>query len=86
MREIVEVIPIEDYHLKITFDDDVTEVVDMKPLMKRQAFQPLWDEDFFARVEVDRKFKGILWPRELDVCIDWIEAEIERRRSRVKFA
>jgi len=86
MREIVQVIPIEDYCVKITFDDGVTAFVDMKPLMKRKIFEPLWDEDFFAQVEIDHRFKGIMWPGEREVCIDWIEHEIGQQRPRVRFA
>ena len=45
MREIVDVVPMEEYFLRITFDDSATEIVDMKPLMKRGVFKPLWNKD-----------------------------------------
>lgn len=86
MREIVEVIPLENHFLEIKFDDGVTAVIDMKPLMEREVFQALWNEDFFAEVEIDHRFKGILWPGEREVCIDWIEAEIGRQKSRTRYA
>jgi len=77
MREITEVIPTEDYRLKIAFDDGERAIVDVKPLMKRKVFQPLKDKSFFRQVEIDHKFGGVQWPNGPDVCIDWIEAEIE---------
>jgi nucleoid DNA-binding protein len=75
MREIIEVIPRENYRLEIAFDDGERAIVDVKPLMKRRVFQPLKDKSFFRQVEIDHKFGGVQWPNGADVCIDWIEAE-----------
>jgi len=86
MREITEVVPTEDYRLKIVFDDGETAIVDVKPLMKREIFQPLMDKNFFRQVEIDRKFGGVQWPNGTDVCIDWIEAEIARQNPRIQYA
>ena len=82
MREIVEVIPTEDYRLEIAFDDGERTIVDVKPLMKRKVFQPLKDKTFFRQVEIDNKFGGVQWPNGPDVCIDWIEAESKTRTTR----
>ena len=81
MREITEVIPTEDYRLKILFDDGERAIVDVKPLMKRKVFQPLKDKSFFRQVEIDRKFGGVQWPNGADVCIDWIEAALKTRKT-----
>lgn len=86
MREIVQVIPRDDYRLELTFDDGEIAVIDVKPLMKRSVFQPLEDESFFRQVAIDHKFGGVQWPNGADVCIDWIEAEIARQKSRVRYA
>jgi hypothetical protein len=86
MREIVEVIPRDDYRLEIGFDDGERAVVDLKLLMKREVFRPLTDKSFFRQVEIDHKFGGIRWPNGADVCIDWIEAEIARQRPKALYA
>jgi hypothetical protein len=87
MRDIVRVTPLKDYRLEIKFDNGATAVVDIKPLLDREIFRPLQDESFFAQVEIDRKFGGVLWPNGADICIDWIKAEIERQKPRkMKFA
>lgn len=86
MREILEVIPREDYRLEIVFEDGERATVDVKPLMKRKVFQPLKDKSFFRQVEIDRKFGGIQWPNGADVCIDWIESEIARQKPEVQYA
>lgn len=86
MREILEVIPQEDYRLEIVFDDGERAIVDVKPLMKRQVFKPLMDKAFFRQVKIDRKFGGVQWPNGADVCADWIESEIARRKPRARYA
>jgi hypothetical protein len=87
MREIIKVIPIEDYRIEITFDDGQEAIVDIKPLMKRQVFHALQDEAYFRLVKVDHKFGGLEWPNGADICIDWIEAQIEaQQKSRALYA
>jgi len=82
MREIIEVIPRENYRLEIAFGDGERAIVDVKPLMKRKVFQPLKDKSLFRQVEIDHKFGGVQWPNGPDVCIDWIEAESKRLAPR----
>jgi len=86
MREIVEVIPRDDYRLEIGFDDRERAIVDVKPLMNRKVFRPLTDKSFFRQVEIDHKFGGIRWPNGADVCIDRIEAEIARQKPEALYA
>lgn len=85
MGKIVKALPREDYRLEIWFDDDHSVVVDIKPLMKRKIFQPLWDVSVFSQVELD-EFGGLEWPNGADICIDWIEAEIGRQKPQEKSA
>ncbi len=82
MREIVKVIPTEDYRLEIAFDDGAKASVDVKPLMKRKVFKQLKDKSLFRQVEIDHKFGGVQWPNGADVCIDWIEAELKTATGR----
>ncbi|MEW6350021.1 MAG: DUF2442 domain-containing protein [Thermodesulfobacteriota bacterium] len=84
MREIIQVMPREDYRLEITFDEGKNVIVDVKPLMTRRIFRSLRDYDRFAQVEVDRKFGGVQWPNGADICMDWIEAQIESEEPLVK--
>jgi len=85
LRDVVKVIPLEDYRLEVWFDDGQRATVDIKPLMHRQVFRPLWDENIFSRVEINHKFGGVIWPTGADVCVDWIEAEIGRQRPRASY-
>ncbi len=80
MRKIVDVIPREDHLLDIRFDDGSKAMVDVKPLMGRRVFEPLWDETFFRRVEID-EFGGLEWPNGADICVDWIEDQIGHHES-----
>jgi hypothetical protein len=85
MRKIVKAIPQEDYRMEIWFDDGDRVAVDLRPLMNRRIFKPLWDRCFFRQVELD-EFGGLEWPNGADICVDWVEAEIDRQRPRVKSA
>jgi hypothetical protein len=86
MRDIVKVTPIPDYRLEITFDDGAAAIIDIKPLIKRRVFQPLRDEAYFRLVTIDRKFGGVAWPNGADICIDWIEAQIDAQKAHAKSA
>ena len=44
MRKIINVKPLENYELEITFDDNVIKVKDMKPYLSRGVFQALRDK------------------------------------------
>lgn len=68
------------------FDDGETAVIDVKPHLKRSVFKPLEDKSFFRQVRIDRKFDGVQWPNGADVCINWIEAETARQKSRILYA
>ncbi len=79
MKEIARVTPRDDYLLEIEFIGGQTELIDVKPLLLSPAFQPARDKEFFSRVQVDCKFGGVVWPNGIDICIDWIEAQLERQ-------
>jgi hypothetical protein len=86
MRDIVQVIPKADYLLEVAFNDGTRAAVDVKPLMNRGVFKPLRDKNFFYQVQIDHKFGGLVWPNGADICIDWIEAQIELQKSFVNYA
>jgi hypothetical protein len=81
MKEIARVIPKDNYLLEIEFTDGLTRLVDVKPLLQSPAFESIRDKEIFSRVEVDDKFGGVEWPNGVDICIDWIEAQLERENQ-----
>ncbi len=45
--EIVQVYPTEDYKVYVYFEDGKIVCYDVEPLLKKEAFKPLCDKDFF---------------------------------------
>ena len=52
--DIVKVKPLKDFHLRLEFEDGAKGEVDIRKLIKfRGVFEPLKDETFFAKVDVN---------------------------------
>ena len=68
MKKIVNVKPLEDYKLLITFDNNIRKIKDMKPYLKKGVFKKLSNKDFFNKVRVE--FNTITWDEEIELCAD----------------
>ena len=65
-----KVTPGEDYTLHIDFDNGVSGVLDMKPVLELGVFQQLKDDEQFKRVRV--KFDTIEWDCGVDLDPEYI--------------
>ncbi len=80
---------LEDFKLKITFNDNKIKIVDFWPLIKESNsvyFVPLKDVEYFKKVSVDPDFITVIWPNEADFCPDLlykigIEVKPQKRPS-----
>lgn len=70
MRKIINVKPLENYELEITFDDNVIKLKDMKPYLSRGVFQALRDKRIFQSVKIS--FNTISWEGDIDLCADYL--------------
>jgi hypothetical protein len=63
---------LEDYRLRLTFDDGVVGEVDLESRIVRRGgvFRALEDPVFFRRVEVHPDLGTIVWPNDVDFCPD----------------
>ncbi|MBA3816925.1 MAG: DUF2442 domain-containing protein [Parachlamydiaceae bacterium] len=61
---------IEDYKLKLSFDDGKVKIVDLAERLKaaKNMFLPLLNVDYFKEVKSDGT--TIVWPNGLDLCPD----------------
>ena len=69
LQDIVEAIPLEDYLLKLRFEDGKAGVVDVSKLVRfTGVFAPLHDPVQFAAVQVNAELGTVCWPcgAELD--------------------
>lgn len=67
MRQIINVKPLEDYKLLLTFDNNEKKIKDMKPYLSKGVFRVLQNKDFFNTVKV--VLGTIAWG-DIDMCPD----------------
>lgn len=67
MKKIIDVKPLEDYKLLLTFDDNVKKIKDMKPYLDKGVFKALRDKDVFNSVKI--VLGTIAWG-DIDMCPD----------------
>lgn len=68
-HKVKNVIPLDDYILKVTFEDNVIKFYDIKPLFKKwNIFKSLiTTKGLFKQVKVDTGGYGIYWNDEIDL-------------------
>ena len=64
----VKVIPQENYHLYIEYEDGKTINFDMNNFLNHPLFKPLKEKDFFDLVQINGS--SISWPNDIDICAD----------------
>lgn len=68
---------IDDYFLKIEFDDGTFQQIDFRPVLAGELYEPLQDLSLFNQVEIDPEVKTLVWPNGADfdpaTLHDWPE-------------
>ncbi len=61
---------LEEYKIKLSFDDKSVKIVDLEKMLKnaKHMFLPLKDMDYFKQVKCDGT--TIIWPNGVDLCPD----------------
>lgn len=62
---VIEVVPLEDYKLLLTFENGEKRVFDMKPYLDKGIYQELKNEKVFKSVRVS--FDSIEWCNQVDI-------------------
>lgn len=76
--DITEVEVIDEYWLRLTFEDGTVGDVDFTGRQWRGIFEPLADPAYFARVEVNAEAGTIAWPNGQDMAPEPLYAEARR--------
>ncbi|MBM4027781.1 MAG: DUF2442 domain-containing protein [Planctomycetes bacterium] len=90
-HDLVRVRGLDDFQLKLTFDDGRSGVVDCKPLIARGGvFAKLRDPAVFRRAKVNEELGVVTWDDEVDIAPEtayrlatgaplagWMEADTE---------
>jgi hypothetical protein len=78
MHFVRDVRYVSEYKLLLTFDDGVVKLVDMKPHLEGEIFEPLIDTDYFKTVRVNPEIDTIVWNNNADFSPDFLyEAGME---------
>ena len=59
MREVIDVKPIEDYQLLLTFDNKEKKIKDMKPYLNKGVFKKLKEKSVYNRVKISYGMKQV---------------------------
>ena len=82
MKEILDVQPLEDYKLLLTFSDKEKKIKDMKPYLDKGVFVKLKNKKFFNSVRV--AYGTISWNGEIDICADTLYQTSEVYKDKTK--
>ena len=73
------------HRLRVTFEDGLSRVIDFKPILWGELYEPLLDPDFFSQVRLDPEIHTLVWPNGADfdpaTLHDWPEHEQAWRRK-----
>lgn len=69
---IVEASYLNDYKVKVSFNDGRSGVVDLAGVLTGPMFEPLKDLDLFSKLSVDDDLDTIVWPNGADFAPEFI--------------
>jgi len=68
-HEIYRVVSFErvaPFTLKVVFDDRTSQVIDFRPILKGEVYEPLKDPSLFDQVRIDPEVHTLVWPNGAD--------------------
>lgn len=54
------------YTLKLQFEDDTTQIINLEPVLRGQLYGPLRDLKLFNQVRIDPEVRTVVWPNGAD--------------------
>jgi hypothetical protein len=69
--------PLEGWHLRLTFTDELVREVDLSDDLWGPMAEPLRDPDYFALVRVDPELGTVVWPNGYDLDPDVLHGDYE---------
>jgi hypothetical protein len=73
VRNIKSVSYVNDYKIKVVFDDDTIKLVDLKPYLEGEIFQPLKNVEYFKKVKVNTNIDTIYWDNGADFAPEFLD-------------
>ena len=63
---------VSEYRLLLTFEDGEVRLVNLKPHLDGEVFQPLKDLDYFKLFQADLELDTVVWPNGADFSPDFL--------------
>jgi hypothetical protein len=80
MHFVKDVAYVSQYKLLVTFENGVVKLVDLKPYLDGEVFEPLKDINYFKTVRVNADIDTIVWDNDADVSPDFLyEIGVEQK-------
>lgn len=77
MLRVTSVQPLDDYRLRVAFNDGVERDVDCAFLLHGTLGGPLRDPEYFRQVRVDDEARTVVWPNGLDPAPELLHGDRE---------
>jgi hypothetical protein len=84
MLRVTSVQPLDDYRLRVAFNDGVERYVDCAFLLRGSLGEPLRDPEYFRQVRVDDEARTVVWPNGLDPAPELLHGDCEPAMSEGK--
>ena len=72
MNKIVAFTVLDQFNIKLQFQDGETKIIDFKPLIGRGISAKLSDASYFEKVSIDIG-GGLEWPNGMDFCPNFLK-------------
>ncbi len=72
MHFVKDVSYLTEYKLKLTFEDNIVKLVDLKPHLDGEIFEPLMNIDYFKNVRINPDIDTVVWSNEADFSPDFL--------------
>lgn len=82
LARVVNVEPLGDYRLRLTFSDGLVRESDFAGVLEGKVFEPLKTPTTFSEVSVDEVAGTIVWPNGVDLDPDVLHGDYEPASGR----
>jgi hypothetical protein len=75
--KVIDVEPLDDHRLRVSFNDGVVRDVDCSFLFRGTLGEPLRDPEYFQQVRVDEEGGTVVWPNGLDPAPELLHGDYD---------
>lgn len=72
MNKIISIKILENYHIRIQFQDGETKTIDFQPLIGKGISSLLLEKEYFGKATIDNG-GGLEWPNGVDFCPNFLK-------------